>query len=441
MNGLPRWIAGMVVGGAIAATPVAAAAQAGELSDARIELHERTLGDFTWPVTTRSERAQAYFDQGVRLMFAYATQQAGLSFAEAARVDSTCAMCWWGEAWAAGPTFNSGMDTSALRGVRDAISRARRFGAAGTPLEQALIAAMDIRHGQGPFGASGSRASLNEAYAQAMAEVYARFPDDPQVATLYADALMLLEPRRGTWPIDKPSVQLIHRVLEGVLDEDPGHPGACHAYVHATETTPRVVQAQRCADVLGASIPGASHINHMPSHTYNRVGRWGDATRANIEAWETDQRAERGEGFAIYPSHNLHMLLFSATMDGQIELALTAAREYGRYDPAGSVGFQSLILARAGRFDEVLALRDEPQQLLHVAYWHFGRGLAHVRQGRADSAAYLLARLDSAVAAAPAGRTFRVHEWTDLMGIVRGLLAGEIHRSAGRIDATSRVPC
>jgi hypothetical protein len=93
-------------------------------------------------------------------------------------------------------------------------------------------------------------------------------------------------------------------------------------------------EAQRCADLLGASIPGASHINHMPSHTYNRVGRWGDATRANIEAWQTDQRAGGGDGFAIYPAHNLHMLLFSASVDGQGAIAAQAARDYTKLVPA-----------------------------------------------------------------------------------------------------------
>ena len=399
-----------------------------------IRLYGEVLGSYSWPVTTRDPRAQEYFDQGARLMFSYATQQAQLSFAEAARIDSTCAMCWWGEAWAMGPYFNGGFSVSNSSRVQEILRQARSFAESATPVEQALIDAMEVRHGVRPPGTGGSRLALDSAYAGVMENVHARFPQNAEVSTLYADALMLLEPRRGVWPADKPSVQLIHRVLEGVLHDDPRHPGACHAYVHATETTPKVVEAQRCADFLGSAIPGASHINHMPSHTYNRVGRWGDATRANVEAWETDQRAEEGHGIAIYPSHNLHMLLFSAAMDGQSELALEAARAYGQYDGPGSIGFQSLLLARFGRFAEALELPHASSALLHRGYWHFGQGMAHLRLGRPERAAQHLAQLDSITANARPENRFRVHSASDLLEIVSGLLRGELLRTRGEAD-------
>jgi hypothetical protein len=131
------------------------------------------------------------------------------------------------------------------------------------------------------------------------------------------------------------------------------HPGACHLYVHATESTVVPERATACAEFLGRSIPGASHINHMPSHTWNEVGRWGDSVRANIDAWHSDLKAAVGEGFAIYPQHNLHMLLYAASMDGQGAIAMQAGKDYAKL--TGSTFYQVLTLLRFGRFDEVLA--------------------------------------------------------------------------------------
>ena len=137
-----------------------------------------------------------------------------------------------------------------------------------------------------------------------------------------------LEPRPGPPPgrrprlqnLESPSVRRIHEVLERVLTRDPRHPGACHWYIHATERRDGRARAARAQSPLGSAIPGASHINHMPSHTFNGVGRWGDSVRANIAAWHSDLSSAAGEGFAIYPSHNLHMLVFSASMDGRAPL-------------------------------------------------------------------------------------------------------------------------
>jgi tetratricopeptide (TPR) repeat protein len=414
----------------------AQAAHAGH-EGAAVPLHEEILGEYTWPIRTAVPRAQAYFDQGVRLMYAYARADARRSFEEARRLDPECAMCWWGEAWSMGPYLNGAMSDADAPLAHAAVERARTLAPDATPVERALVEALGARYA--PAHPSTGRRGLDSAYVDAMAGVHARFPEHLEVATLYADALMLLEPRRGIWPITKPSVVRIHEVLEGVLARDVGHPGACHAYVHATETTPKVTEAQRCADLLGGSIPGASHINHMPSHTYNRVGRWGDATRANIEAWHTDQRAARGEGFAIYPAHNLHMLLFSAAVDGQGAIAAQAARDYTKLVPDDGASFQALTLVRFGRFDEVLGLTRAPVHPVHEGLWAFARGLAHLRTGDADSAAARLARVESLARNTPETRTFRVHQPARLLGVVGGILRGEMLRADGRVDEAVRA--
>ena len=136
--------------------------------------------------------------------------------------------------------------------------------------------------------------------------------------------MFLLEPRAGARDIANPNVQRIVGVLERALTNDIRHPGACHLYIHITEATSEPGRAAACAEFLGQSIPGASHINHMPSHTWTQIGRWGDAVRASLDAWHSDLKSLVGEGVAIYPWHDLHMLVFAASMDGQGAIAVQA---------------------------------------------------------------------------------------------------------------------
>ena len=421
----------LAIAGAVAARPAAAQQDGRPADSAAIPIYKGVLGSFSWPVSTRVPEAQAYFDQGVRLMYSFAPGEARRSFVEARRRDPECAMCWWGEAWSMGPYLNGPMDDADAPGAHAAATRARALARVrATPVEMALADAMAARYL--PEHGLAGRKSLDTAFVNAMAAVYARQPRNAQVATLYADALMLLEPRRGVWPLSKPSVARIHGVLEGVLARDVAHPGACHLYIHATETTPRVREAQRCADLLGSAIPGASHILHMPSHTYNRVGRWGDATRVNVQAWHSDQKAAVGEGVSIYPSHNLHMLLFSASMDGQGALAVQAARDFAKLVPSDGAGLHSLVLVRFGRFHEVLELTRAPTHPIHQGFWAFARGHAHLRLARPDSARAYLALVDSLARHTPAARMFRVHQPARLLGVVGGILRAELLRVAGR---------
>jgi tetratricopeptide (TPR) repeat protein len=392
------------------------------------------LGTFSWPVSTASAEAQAYFDQGVKLMFAYARAHARPSFAQARRLDPQCAMCWWGEAWSMGAYLNGAMADADAPAAHAAAQRARELAANGTPLERALTEALAARYA--PSHPAGGRRGLDSAYARAMEGVYARFPDDLQVATLYADAMMLLEPRRGIWDVNKPSVARIHEVLARGLAADPGHSGVCHAYIHATETTPRAPDAQRCADLLVTAMPGASHLNHMPSHTYNRVGRWADAVNSNVLAVESDRwsAADSSQAVSIYAGHNLHMLLFSAAMDGQEARAMAAADAYAELQgtPDGTL-FAALVRTRFGRWHDVLELTGEPANPIPRGLLAFARGHAHLRLGARDSAALLLARVDS-LAQNSTGAVMRGHPAASLLGVAGGILRGELARTEGRMD-------
>ena len=275
------------------------------------------------------------------------------------------------------------------------------------------------------------RRDQDSAYAEAMRKLAEAYPDDLDAVTLYADALFLLEPRRGTRDLDDPNVQRLHRVLEGVLAKDIKHPGACHYYIHATESTVAPEKAAACAEHLGSAIPGASHINHMPSHTWNEIGRWADGVRSNLQAWHSDLKAETGEGLAIYPSHNLHMLLFAASMDGQGAIAVQAAKDYAKL--TGDSVFRVLTLIRFGRFDEVLEVTERPEREASGGLWDFAQGYAHLRSGDADFARVYLERVKKLAETTTA--RFRFDAAKLLLNTVGGILEGEIHREADDLTA------
>ena len=388
------------------------------------------LGPYTWKVTTRSPDAQAFYDQGVQLLYSFTPEDAARSFREAQKRDPGCAMCHFGEAWAWGPYLNGAMLSSNSPRAYAAAQRALQLRDKANPMERALIDAMALRYR--PVYDSATHNRQARIYADTMARLYDRYPRNLEVGTMYAEALMLLEPRR-VWDITKPSVQRVHEVLESVLSRDVNHPGACHLLIHATESTVRAGRAERCADLLGRSIPGASHINHMPSHTYNRIGRWGDAVRANIEAWHSDLRAQYGQGFAIYPSHNLHMLLFSASYDGQGAIAIQAGKDYAKISFGGEF-YQALTLLRFGRFDEILALNTTTTNAVNLGLFNFARGYAHLRLKNADSARVYLDKVEQAAKppATGAPAQMRGHSAPSLLGITGAILRAELLRHEGR---------
>jgi tetratricopeptide (TPR) repeat protein len=410
-----------------ASAPAPAAADPGELPKYvrdPIPLMTAALGTFTRPISSKNPDAQKFFDQGFQMMYAFARLDAVRSFREAWKRDPECAVCYWGEGWAWGSYLNGPMPAEQSPFAYAATEKALALKDKASPMERAYIEALAVRYVKDFDPAK--RREQDEAYADAMRKVAEKFPADLDAATLYADALFLLEPRRGRRDINAPNVQRLHKVLESVLDRDARHPGACHLYVHATESTEKPGKAEVCTDFLGKSIPGASHINHMPSHTYNEVGRWGDSVRANLEAWHSDLKADIGEGFAVYPDHNLHMLLYAASMDGQGAIAIQAGKDYTKR--TGDSMYHVLTLLRFGRFDEVLEITKRPEREIPAALWDFSQGYAHLRKGEPDFARLYLGRVQKAAATSKA--EFRLHPASGLLGVAAAILEGEILRDA-----------
>ena len=394
------------------------------------------LGPHNRPITTQSEEAQAYFDEGLLFMYAFGTSIAEESFRASQAEDPECASCYWGEAWSLAPYLNGGMSPGNERSAHAAMQKAQEHKAGATEVERALIDAFAVRFEADPE--RSRRRMLDTLYAREMDKVAARYPDDLDVLTLQAEAWMLLRPRRGDVDLEAKDVKKIRPILETVLARDIRHPGACHLYIHLVEASEDPGLAEACSDHLGDQI-AVSHIHHMPTHIYMNIGRWGDAVRGNQQAWHADQKAAHGGPPGVYPSHNLHMLLNAAVMDGQSAVAIQAAKDLaGHRGPWGA--YIPLTYAAFGRWSEILAgdgpKSDEPMELVA---WSFSRGLAYLRMGHVDVAHGHLEEIDEALANADPSATFRYSPLADVVALPRSILAGEILNAQGKAEEAVSV--
>ncbi|PCC69636.1 hypothetical protein SAMN02745121_04060 [Nannocystis exedens] len=351
------------------------------------------LGDHERPVTTQSPQAQAFFDQGLNLLYGFNHDEAARSFARAVELDPSCAMCLWGVAYALGPNYNIPMLPDRAHAAWDAVTRAQEHAQYGQPVEAALVAALARRFKGSEYAPPTEMEAYNRVYAVEMRDVARRFPDDLDVQALFAEALMNVNPWR-LWSNDgvaAPGTLEIVETLESVLARDESHPGANHFYIHAVEASPRPERAVAAAERLAALMPGAGHMVHMPAHIYQRVGRYGDAAEANRRAVQVDARyLARVEPIGYYPlylAHNYGFLAYAASMQGRSAESLEAARKSAEHMPrdvvCGMPGMDFflseplLVMVRFGRWDEVFgASKPDPKHQTLVALWHHARGMA-----------------------------------------------------------------
>jgi tetratricopeptide (TPR) repeat protein len=370
----------------------------------------RNLGSLTFAgVKPLKPAAQAYFDQGYRLAWGFNHAEAARAFRAAQDLDPGCVLCYWGEAWVIGPHINYPMDAEANARALQVLERARGV-TSGSGLEAALVTALSQRYSADP---AADRKALDQAYADAMEALQARFPENPDVALLTADALMNLSPwdywaDGGRTP--KGRTERMLSLIEGVLGEqklgpltaNPDHPGAIHLYIHAVEASDRPERAARHAARLAALMPGAGHLVHMPSHIWYRLGRWRESLDANLAAAAVDEALIRQGGTSLlysegYYAHNVHFVMASALMGGDGATALTAAdklrgivsdrtkREVPWTQPIAAAVFNAH--ARFSDPQTILGLEQPgPEFPFVLASWHYARGVALARLGREDEA-------------------------------------------------------
>ncbi len=361
----------------------------------------RDLGTLHLPVSGANPRAQAYFNQGLRLLFAFNHAEAARAFRAAQQLAPDCAMCYWGEALVLGPNINAPMFPEAVAPAAAAAARAQALMARASPLEQALIKAVAQRYQASP---PADRSPLDLAYASAMAAAARAFPNDDTVQVLYAEAIMDTTPwdyweAGGARPKERTAAMVA--ALERVLERNPAHAGAAHYYIHAVEASSHPERALPYARRLARQMPGAGHLVHMPSHIYYRVGLYKEALDANLDALAADERYFRQSGSdpvykgAYYP-HNIHFVMVSALMGGDARTALDAAakldksvgaealRAVGALQPVKAAPYFAHVQFSSP--DTLLALPDPgPEFALVKAMWHYARAVGHARKGQHEA--------------------------------------------------------
>ena len=366
------------------------------------------------PVSTENSEAQQFFDQGLRLVYAFNHDEAARSFRRAAELDPQLAMAWWGVALAVGPNYNLPVDPEHEKMAVDAIAKAEALSASGTQIEKDYIAAMAKRFSS-DLHADYHRLDAN--YSAAMRDLKQKYPDDLDAATLFADSMMNLRPwklYRGDGTPEEGTEEIV-ATLEGVLRRDPNHIGAMHLYIHAVEASLHPERALPYADRIAKLAPAAGHLVHMPAHIYERTGQFNEARVQNADAAKADEAyaaltGVQGMYMLMYYSHNLHFGAVSASMQGHCaEAQSTGDRLAANIGPAvkdmpmleSFIAIPLAMKVRCGRWDDLLAMK-EPASLTPVlkAFWLYSRGSALAARGKIIEAEALqrqLAEIEKAV--------------------------------------------
>ncbi len=363
------------------------------------------LGDLHHPVTTSSKKAQRYFDQGMRLLFGFNHKEAIRSFRSAAHIDPSCAMAYWGIAYAFGPHVNRPMHAEDTAQAWEALQSAVAHKSSASPKEQAYIIALEKRYQEKH---KEDRSNLDKAFASAMRKLAKEYPDDLDAQVLFAESLMNTMPW-DYWTRDrtpKPETEEVLAALRFVNSRNPDHPGANHFLIHAVEAGPNPEYGIAAADRLRDYAPGAGHLVHMPGHIYMRIGQYHDAVIANEHAVKADRsyiRHCRVLGFypGVYYPHNIHFLWWAQLFEGSSKEALHTANLAATYATENYCGpakaleaprlrhLPWLTMVRFGKWDDVLAIAEPPTAndfLVDRALWHFTRGLAFAAKKNAAAA-------------------------------------------------------
>ncbi len=366
------------------------------------------LGNLKYTITTKSAKAQQYFNQGLTLIYAFNHGEAGRSFKAAINADPTCAMAYWGLAMVLGPNYNAALNPVSLDDINDAMDKAMLYSGNATPREKALIKALSKRFPRKPVD---DMTPFNTAYAAGMKEAFHAFPNDPEIGALYADALMNEHP----WNLflkdgsPQPWTPEILKVLERQLKKFPDHPGANHSYLHAVEASAEAGKGLESARKLESLLPAAGHLVHMPAHIYIRTGHYhrGVMTTEKAESADSNyviQCKAQGAYPLLYYPHNIHFLAACAFFEGNSTKAIKAAwrvsdkadRRY-LHENITVQHYYTIpyyVMVHLGKWDDILALPKPGASLKYpLAVWYYARGMAFVAKGDLKQAAAQLAAI------------------------------------------------
>ena len=426
---------------------------------AALTLHAETeplrndLGTYTRKVTTKNPKAQRYFNQGLAFIHGFNHASAIRSFQEAANADPDCAMAHWGVALAAGPHINYPLVPPPMAELAwKELTLAQQHADKASPVERDLIEALSKRYANPQ---PEDRTALDRAYADAMREVWKKYPKDPDVGAFFAESMMDLSPW-NQWTLEgqpNPGTEEIVATLEAVMKMNPNHPFANHLYIHAVEASPNPERAIAAADRLRNLQPGLAHNVHMPSHIDIRTGGWLQAVDTNVKAVEADQRYRKifgpAKGFLnVYVAHNRHMLAYAAMMTGQRELAMKHIRamvaelppDFLTENALQAEGFVAMpleVMVRFGLWDEILA---EPEHYTDkmwftCAFHHAARAIAYAAKGDTASARKAQTVFIERAKLVPKEASLGNNSCEALLGVVIPMVEGEILIAEGKIDS------
>lgn len=412
----------------------------------------QNLGDLHFPISTDNEEAQAFFDQGLRLTYAFNHAEAHRSFMEAARLDPNAAMAYWGQAYTLGPNINDALpDDERKMKANEALAKALQMLDAANSKERSLIQALKSRYSE---NLNSDLAELNNEYMEAMETVQSQFSGDADIQTLYAASVMNTMPW-NYWDNEgnpAPNTLKAKKALESAMEINPRHPGAHHYYIHMVEL-PKPELAVPSADKLGELMPAAGHLVHMPSHIYIRVGRYKDAVLANQKAILADedyisQCFSQGMYPLGYYPHNIHFLWSASSLLGASEMAIDAAKKTAEKVPLGELetlpflqDFAStplLAYTRFGKWNQILTIPYPGDNYKHLKLiWHYARGIAFLRKDNLDEAKEELTAIetlmqDPSLEEVVANYT---NPSSEIAKVAYSVLSGEISAYKGDIDA------
>jgi tetratricopeptide (TPR) repeat protein len=444
-----------------------------ELTGKVVAVEYFDLGHYSRRVSTQSAEAQTWFDRGLIWCYGYNHEESVRCFQRASELDPNCAMAYWGAAYASGCNYNKAWEAfreeeliGALATARAALQEALKQVSKATPVEQALIRALEPRYpDQEPT--SDAFSAWNNAYAAAMREVYRQFPEDLDVATLFAEALINRTPWK-LWnlktgqPAEDADTLEAATVLEKALKQveaqglEP-HPGLLHMYIHVMEMSPHPEKALRASDALRELVPDAGHLVHMPSHIDILCGHYHNAVLINDRAVQADSKYLQQEGplnfYTLYRSHNHHFKLYAAMFLGQYQTALAAANDMLATIPEellrvtnppmadwleGFVSMKPHIYIRFGKWQEIIAEplpKDQELYCVTTAMLHYAKAVAHAASGNIAAAEQEKDLFDQAYQRVPETRYVFNNKCTDILAIAEAMLQGELEYRKGNYQA------